>query len=182
MVSFRKAPSDAASMVRAAACPLPGAKHYDRIVSWLGDASIVLMGESTHGTHDFYAARAALTRRLIEEREFSAVAIEGDWPDAYRVNRYVHGFDAAGRTPAAVLAGFARFPTWMWRNTAVVEFVAWLHEHNTRAADPARRSGFFGLDLYSLAASMRAVVEYLERIDPQTARATRNAYSCFDHF
>src|SRR5688572_23942544 len=111
MVSFRKSSSDPASLVRAAACPLPGAKHYDRILSWLGDASIVLMGESTHGTHDFYAARAALTRRLMVERGFSAVAIEGDWPDAYRVNRYVQGLEVGATTPAAVLAGFARFPT-----------------------------------------------------------------------
>jgi erythromycin esterase-like protein len=182
MVSFRKSPTDAASIVRAAACPLPGAKHYDRILSWLGDASIVLMGESTHGTHDFYAARAALTRRLIEEREFSAVAIEGDWPDAYRVNRYVQGYDMEARSPEGVLSGFARFPTWMWRNTAVVEFVAWLREHNASITAREKRAGFYGLDLYSLHASMRAVIEYLDRTDPIAARAARSAYACFDHF
>lgn len=180
VVSFRKSPSDAASLVRAAACPLPGAKHYDRILSWLGDASIVLIGESTHGTHDFYAARATLTRKLIEEREFSAVAIEGDWPDAYRVNRYVQGH-GAGRSPEDVLSGFARFPTWMWRNTAVVEFVAWLREHNASLA-AEKRAGFYGLDLYSLHASMRAVIEYLDRTDPVAARAARSAYACFDHY
>ena len=182
MVSLRKTPSDPASIIRAAACPLPGAKHYDRIVSWLGDASIVLMGESTHGTHDFYAARAALTRRLIEERDFSAVAIEGDWPDAYRVNRYVQGQATEARSPEGVLRGFARFPTWMWRNTAVVEFVAWLREHNAGVVAPGKRAGFYGLDLYSLHASMRSVVAYLEKVDPVAARAARNAYACFDHY
>jgi erythromycin esterase-like protein len=178
---MRRAPSDIVSTLRAAACPLPGARHYDRIVSWVGDASVVLMGESTHGTHDFYAARAALTRRLIEEREFSAVAIEGDWPDAYRVNRFVQQSDTRAR-PEEALAGFARFPTWMWRNTAVVEFVAWLHEHNTRQTIPARRADFYGLDLYSLHASFRAVIDYLSNRDPVAAREARNAYSCFDHF
>jgi erythromycin esterase-like protein len=179
-MNFLRIPNDPAAMIRAAACPLPATKHYDRIISWIGDASVVLLGEATHGTHDFYSARATLTRRLIEEREFSAVAIEGDWPDAYRVNRYVQSArDAVD--PREVLRGFARFPTWMWRNTAVVEFVAWLHEHNTRIA-PEKRAGFYGLDLYSLHASMRAVVDYLAKIDPEAARGARQAYACFDHF
>lgn len=181
MVSVRRPSSDAAAIIRAAACPLPAARHYDRIISWIGDASIVLFGESTHGTHDFYTARAALTRRLIEEREFSAVAIEGDWPDAWRVNRYVQG-SGGGQDLHAVLGGFARFPTWMWRNTAVAEFVAWLQEHNARQSAPAKKAGFYGLDLYSLHASMRAVIEYLDRHDPALARAARTSYACFDHY
>jgi erythromycin esterase-like protein len=181
MVSVRKSPHDAVSVIRAAACPLPAGRNYERIISWLGDASIVLLGEASHGTHDFYSARAALTRRLIEQREFSAVAIEGDWPDAYLVNRYVQGGGGA-RDAREVLAGFARFPTWMWRNTAVAEFVAWLHEHNSAQMDETKRAGFYGLDLYSLHASMRAVVEYLESRDPGAARAARANYACFDHF
>lgn len=154
-------------------------KTYERILTWIGNAPLVLLGEATHGTHDFYAARAALTRRLIEERHFSAVAIEGDWPEAYAVNRYVQG-DAV-RDPVEVLAGFARFPSWMWRNTAVAEFVAWLHEHNM-SMPGAQRLGFYGLDLYSLHASMRAVVAYLEQADPAAAQAARASYGCFDHF
>lgn len=181
MVSVRQSPHDAGSIVRAAACPLPAGKNYDRIVAWLGDASLVLLGEASHGTHDFYAARAALTRRLIEQRGFNAVAIEGDWPDAYQVNRYVQGGGQA-RDPGAVLAGFARFPTWMWRNTAVAEFVAWLHEHNTGQAAEEKRTGFYGLDLYSLHTSMRAVIDYLGARDPAAARAARANYACFDHF
>jgi len=181
-MNFLRIPTDPAAIIRAAACPLPGARHYDRILSWLGDGSIVLLGESTHGTHDFYAARATLTRRLIEEREFSAVAIEGDWPDAYRVNRYVQSGEAGAGDPREALRGFARFPTWMWRNTAVVEFVAWLHEHNAAVAAPAQRAGFYGLDLYNLHDSVRAVIDYLEKTDPAAARGAREAYACFDHF
>ena len=181
MVSVRRSPSDAAAIIRRAACPLPGARHYDRIISWIGDASIVLLGESTHGTHDFYAARAALTRRLIEERDFAAVAIEGDWPDAYRVNRYVQD-GKGGQDPQGVLSGFARFPTWMWRNTDVGEFVAWLQEHNSRQLPREKKAGFYGLDLYSLHASMRAVVSYLAQHDPQAAQAARASYACFDHY
>jgi erythromycin esterase-like protein len=180
MVNFRRSSGDDVQVVRTAAWPLIAGKTYERVLAWLGDASMVLLGEATHGTHDFYAARAALTRRLIEERGFSAVAIEGDWPDAYRVNRYVQGL--GGANPSSVLAGFARFPTWMWRNTAVVEFVAWLHEHNLSEPEAGRRAGFYGLDLYSLQASMRAVVEYLDKIDPRAATAARESYACFDHF
>ena len=181
MVSLRNSSSDPAAIIRRAACPLPAARHYERILAWLGEASIVLLGESTHGTHDFYATRAALTRRLIAERGFSAVAIEGDWPDAYRVNRYVQG-DGEAQEPNAVLSGFARFPTWMWRNTAVAEFVAWLQDHNAQQLVSEKRAGFYGIDLYSLHASMRAVVEYLQQHDPAAARGARASYSCFDHF
>jgi erythromycin esterase-like protein len=181
MVGFRRTASNAASALRSAAWPAVGGKTYERVLSWLGDASIVLLGEATHGTHDFYATRAALTRRLIEERGFSAVAIEGDWPDAWRVNRYVQGAETEP-DPNAVLGGFARFPTWMWRNTAVAEFVAWLQEHNASETTPERRAGFYGLDLYSLHASMRAVIDYLETRDPAAARAARTSYACFDQY
>src|SRR5690349_19569003 len=119
MVSFRKSPSDEVEIVKAAAWALVAGKTYDRIISWIGDVPIVFLGEATHGTHDFYAARAALTRRLIDERNFAAVVIEGDWPDAYQVNRYAQGL--SGCDPAAILSGFSRFPSWMWRNTAVAE-------------------------------------------------------------
>ncbi len=179
MVSLRRSQQDLVDLVRSAAWTLVAGKSYERILNWIGDASVVLLGEATHGTHDFYAARAALTRRLIEERNFSAVAIEGDWPDAYAVNRYVQNMSA--RDPVEVLNGFARFPSWMWRNTAVAEFVAWLHEHNMSTPE-ASRVGFYGLDLYSLHASMRAVVAYLEKIDPASATAAKASYACFDHF
>jgi erythromycin esterase-like protein len=144
------------------------------------DASFVLIGEASHGTHDFYELRADLTRRLITEKGFSAVAVEADWPDAYRVNRYVRGESEDANADEA-LAGFERFPTWMWRNTVVVEFVEWLREYNRRLPD-ARRAGFYGLDLYSLFRSMEAVVQYLEEVDPDAARRARYRYGCFEHF
>lgn len=179
MVSFRKSPSNPVETVRAAAWTLVAGKTYDRMLAWIGDATLVLLGEATHGSHDFYAARAALTRRLIEERGFAAVAIEADWPDAQQVNRYAQGLSA--REPSDVLSGFARFPSWLWRNTAVAEFAAWLHEFNASRPE-GKKAGFYGLDLYGLHASMRAVIDYLERVDPAAAVAAREDYACFDHF
>jgi erythromycin esterase-like protein len=161
--------------------PLGGdARDYDALLALIGDARFVLLGEASHGTHDFYHERAEITKRLIAERGFTAVAAEADWPDAYRVNRYVRG---AGDDAYAVdaLGDFRRFPAWMWRNTDVVEFVEWLREHNE--ARPARaRAGFYGLDLYSLRASMEAVLRYLARVDPKAAQVARTRYACFDQF
>lgn len=145
-----------------------------------GDAQFVLLGEGSHGTHDFYSERAEITKRLILEKGFSAVAVEADWPDAYRVNRYVRG-GSDDTSADAALSGFERFPTWMWRNTVVLEFVEWLREANSaRAAND--RVGFYGMDLYSLFNSMEAVVEYLDRVDPEAARRARYRYACFEHF
>jgi erythromycin esterase-like protein len=175
-----KAP-DPAAVIREAAYPLTTDHDHERILAEIGDASLVLLGEATHGTHDFYSLRARITRALIEERGFSAVAIEGDWPDAYRVNRYVQQKDG-GADAVDALAGFERFPTWMWRNTAVSDFVGWLRAHNAGIADPAQRVGFYGLDLYSLHASMRAVIEYLDRHDPAAAESARASYACFEEF
>jgi erythromycin esterase-like protein len=148
------------------------------IVERIGSARVVLLGEASHGTHDFYALRAAVTRRLIETRGFRAVAIEGDWPDSRRVDRYVRGrgHDAE---PAAALEGFRRFPQWMWRNTVVRDFVGWLRARN--ASVPVREHcGFYGLDLYSLHASIDAVLRYLEKVDPPAAARARERYSCFE--
>jgi erythromycin esterase-like protein len=168
---------------RAAAHPLSGAsRDYDPLIAMVGDARFVLIGEASHGTHEFYDERARITRRLIEEKGFNAVAVEADWPDAYRVNRFVRG---AGDDPdtLAALGDFQRFPTWMWRNADVLEFVDWLYHHNaSRPQGSAATVGFYGLDLYSLHASMRAVVDYLERVDPPAAGRARHRYSCFDHF
>ena len=130
---------DALAAIRDAAVPLTDSTGVDGVLSVLGDASLVLLGEATHGTHEFYAWRARITQALIEERGFSAVAIEGDWPDAYRVNRFVQG-DGDALDAAEALAGFRRFPTWMWRNTAVARFVSWLREYNAGASRVTRWS------------------------------------------
>ncbi|WP_280402770.1 erythromycin esterase family protein [Nocardia carnea] len=164
--------------VRAAATPLDGEVPSDEaLLDLVGDARYVLIGEATHGTAEFYAARARMTRTLVERAGFRAVAVEADWPDAYRANRYVCGRGDDGDAETA-LRGFQRFPMWMWRNTVVRDFLEWLREHNRR--DPARSAGFYGLDLYSMRRSAAEVVGYLDRVDPAAARRARARYACFD--
>jgi erythromycin esterase-like protein len=172
---------DLIQAVRNEAQPLTGVgANYDYFLSLIGDARCVLLGEASHGTHEFYEERAHITQRLIEEKGFTAVAAEADWPDAYRVNRYVRGMtDDAFAIEA--LSGFKRFPQWMWRNTAVAEFVEWLRQHNDALPADAR-AGFYGMDLYSLHTSMAQVLRFLEKVDPQAANKARERYACFDHF
>jgi len=168
--------------VRTAAQPLQGAADdYDSLLEFIGDARFVLIGEASHGTHEFYRERAQITKRLIREKGFDAVAIEADWPDAYRVNRYVRG---RGDDAEAIdaMEGFKRFPTWMWRNADVLDFVGWLRNHNDSKRPGQAKVGFYGLDLYSLHASMEAVVAYLDKVDPQAANRARQRYACFDMY
>lgn len=153
---------------------------YDELLELIGGGSLVLIGEASHGTHEFYRERARITRRLIEEKGFRAVAVEADWPDAYRVNRYVHGA-AEDRDAEEALRGFRRFPTWMWRNAEVLDFVGWLRAHNERRDEEAGVS-FFGLDVYSLFSSIAAVIDYLDGVDPSAARQARERYACFEQF
>jgi erythromycin esterase-like protein len=161
--------------------PLTGTPaDHSAVLDLVGDARFVLLGEASHGTYDFYRERAEITRRLITEKGFAAVAVEADWPDAYRVNRYVRG-DTDDNDASAALSGFRRFPTWMWRNTVVLDFVEWLRTINSQR-DPASRAGFFGLDLYSLFNSIEAVIEYLDGVDPEAAQRARYRYACFEHF
>jgi erythromycin esterase-like protein/predicted phosphoribosyltransferase len=172
----------AAEAVRQAAVELRGsARDYDPLLERIGDAQFVLLGEASHGTHEFYRERAEITKRLFAEMGFSAVAVEADWPDAYRVNRYVRG--ASDDLDAAeALADFRRFPTWMWCNTVVAEFVEWQRAFNQSRSKNAAKTGFYGLDLYSLRGSMKAVLQYLDRIDPEAAKRARHRYACFDRF
>ncbi|WP_433754547.1 erythromycin esterase family protein [Nocardia sp. CA-135398] len=172
---------DAAATIRAATVDAPGGVAPTHVLDELiGDARFVLIGESSHGTREFYRARAEMTRWLIEERGFTAVATEADWPDAYRVNRYVHG-RGTDTTAEQALRGFERFPAWMWRNTEVREFIIWLRAYNAQQHDGQLQTGFYGLDLYSLHRSMQHVVRYLERVDPKAAQRARIRYGCFDH-
>ena len=156
------------------------AADYSMLVDRVGDSPYVLLGEESHGTHEFYRERAQVTKRLIEEKGFNIVAIEGDWPDAYRVNRYVrHAIDVDA---VDALSGFKRFPTWMWRNLEVVEFIEWLRTYNNALPADVSPTGFYGLDLYSLHASMQAVLDYLDKVDPELAQRARAHYACFDQF
>jgi erythromycin esterase-like protein len=142
--------------------------------------TVVLIGEATHGTHEFYRVRADLTRALIEQRGFDAVAVEADWPDAYRACQWVR-LAGSDDTPDGALGDFTRFPRWMWRNGEVVRFLQWLRDEN--AGRPAEsRVGFYGLDLYSLHRSMERVIEYLGKVDPEAAKRARQGYGCFDLF
>jgi erythromycin esterase-like protein len=169
------------AVLRDAVRPLSGkADDYDALLRMIGDARVVLLGEASHGTHEFYRERARLTRRLIEEEGFSAVAVEADWPDAYRVNRWVRG-GTEDTNAVDALGDFSRFPRWMWRNRDVLEFISWLRRYNV--SQPAGKgAGFYGLDLYSLFASIQEVIQILEKVDPQAAARARYRYSCFDAF
>ena len=163
------------------ALPLETETDLDPLIERIGHARYVLLGEATHGTSEFYQWRAALSRRLIEEHGFSFVAVEGDWPDCYRVNRYAKFYPDSGDSARDVLHAFERWPTWMWANREVAEFTEWLRDYNRRRSS-ARQAGFYGLDVYSLWDSMHAVVGYLESIDPALARAAKAAYRCFEPY
>ena len=145
----------------------------------IGDRQVVLIGEASHGTHDFYLTRANLTRRLIDEKGFRSLALEADWPDALRVHRYVQRTGGDANADAA-LGDFKRFPQWMWRNTVVLEFVEWLRQWNR--AHENSQVGFYGMDLYSLHSSISEVLRYLDEVDPPAARRARQRYACFEHF
>jgi erythromycin esterase-like protein len=169
----------AVQSIRALARPLVGnASDYDLLLSLIGNARFVLLGEASHGTHEFYRERAQITKRLIREKGFAAVAVEADWPDAYRVNRYVRG---RGEDSEAIdaLAGFRRFPAWMWRNADVLDFVGWLRSHNDDLSAGAPKVGFYGLDLYSMHTSIAAVLAYLDKVDPPASERARARYACF---
>jgi erythromycin esterase-like protein/predicted phosphoribosyltransferase len=160
--------------------PLTGSLgDYDPLLQLIGPARFALLGEASHGTHEFYRERAAITRRLITEKGFTAIAVEADWPDAWRVNRYVRGLPGDADAPAA-LSGFKRFPSWMWRNTEVRDFVEWLRGYNIGRA-PENQVGFYGIDLYSMFTSIQEVLRYLDRADREAAGRARARYACFDH-
>ena len=170
--------ADVVAAIRPTLRELTGAsRDLDPLLELIGGARFVLIGEASHGTHEFYSIRAKITKRLIAEKGFNAVAVEADWPDAYRINRYVRGRSDDGEAIDA-LGDFKRFPTWMWRNADVLDFVGWLREHN---ATRASKVGFYGVDLYSLYSSMAAVIEYLDKVDPEAARRARYRYACFEH-
>lgn len=168
--------------IRNEARPISGSSNdYDPLMDWIGDARLVLLGEASHGTHEFYRERSRITKRLIEEKGFTAVAVEADWPDAYRINRYVRG-QGKDTTALEALSGFERFPSWMWANQDVLQLIEWLKRHNDELSSDSRKTGFYGLDVYSLYRSIEAVIAYLEKVDPEAARRAHYRYSCFEHF
>ncbi|MBW8784340.1 MAG: protein-L-isoaspartate(D-aspartate) O-methyltransferase [Novosphingobium sp.] len=156
--------------------PLPEIDHpgFAEAFDRFADHRIVMLGEASHGTHEFYAARAAITRRFVERHGFTIIAVEADWPDAAAIDRYIgHGPARPGAPPS-----FQRFPTWMWRNTVVAQLADDLRAYNAKLAGPARRVGFYGLDIYNMSGSISAVLAYLDQTDPEAAKVARERYGC----
>lgn len=149
---------------------------FDRI----GDARVVMLGEASHGTHEYYTWRSNISKRLIEEKGFNFIVVEGDWPDCYKLNRYVKGY-SDGHTAADVLKSFERWPTWMWANWEISALCEWMKKHNSgRSVD--KRAGFYGLDVYSLWESMAAIMDYLKKTDPEALKVAQKAFRCFEPY
>lgn len=161
--------------------PLENAKDLDPLLERIGDSKYVLLGEASHGTHEYYTWRAEISKRLIEEKGFSFVAVEGDWPDCFEINRWVKGMSGAGSSIEQVLKNFKRWPTWMWANWEIAAFAEWIRKYNANLNDNSR-IGFYGLDVYSLWESMETIVNYLEKEDPETAVLAKQAADCFEPY
>ncbi|HKZ37489.1 MAG TPA: erythromycin esterase family protein, partial [Chryseolinea sp.] len=161
--------------------PLRFSKDLDPLLKTIGTSQYVLLGEASHGTHEYYTWRTAISKRLIQEKAFSFIAVEGDWPDCYRINRYVKGYNDTGETAAEVLKEFKRWPTWMWANWEIAALMEWLREYNkTQPVD--KKVGFYGLDVYSLWESMDVIINYLRKEDPKSAQLAIEAIRCFEPY
>ncbi len=173
---------------------LERSKDLDILINRIGDSQFVLLGEASHGTCEFYKWRTEITKRLINEKEFSFIAVEGDWPDCYKVNRYIKGFPDSGQNAYNVLYSFNRWPTWMWANKEMVELVEWLKLYNVKQQQEKEQNhsltsnfdekivGFYGLDLYSLWESMEAIIQYLKKVDFNAIKDAIEAYNCFEPY
>src|SRR5688500_4234173 len=161
------------------AYPLEGSEDLDPLLEQIGEARYVLLGEASHGTSDYYTWRSRLSQRLIQEKGFSFIAVEGDWPDCYSLNRYIKGYADAGESAQQVLHAFERWPTWMWANWEIVALTKWLWQYNE---GQSKKVGFYGLDVYSLWESMHSIIDYLQKIDPEAAKAAQRAYMCFEPY
>lgn len=160
---------------------LANSKDLDSLMENIGERKVVMLGEASHGTHEYYTWRTTISKRLIKEKGFNFIAVEGDWPDCYKINRFIKGYKDAGETIEKVLKNFDRWPTWMWGNWEVAALAEWMQDHNkTLYAD--HKTGFYGLDVYSLWDSMKAMMTYLETEDPQAATSVKKAIRCFEPF
>jgi erythromycin esterase-like protein len=170
-----------AKKVARIALPLHQAADVEALIDRVGDARYVLLGEASHGTSEYYQWRARISQWLIREKGFSFIAVEGDWPDCYRVNRYVKGLGDSGVDAREVLENFVRWPTWMWANLEIVAFAEWLRRHNSEVS-AKEKVGFYGLDVYSLWDSLYAVLGYLRQANPSLLPAARRALMCFQPY
>lgn len=161
--------------------PLEGSNDLDILLNEIGDSRYVLLGEASHGTSEYYTWRAEISKRLIQEKGFTIIAVEGDWPDLYRFNQYIRGSSEHGSNAVEVLQKLDRWPTWMWANQEVADFGEWLQVHNHNQLTE-RQVGFYGLDVYSLWNSMEEVLNWLDKTDPTKAEVARAAYACLDPY
>ncbi|MDP4285202.1 MAG: erythromycin esterase family protein [Bacteroidota bacterium] len=169
------------SAIKQWAYPLQSKADLQPLFDRIGDARIVMLGEASHGTHEYYTWRAHISKKLIEEKGFNFIAVEGDWPDCYRLNRFVKGYDIDNKSAFKVLHAFNRWPTWMWANWEIVAIADWLQQHN--AGLPAnKKAGFYGLDVYSLWESMESIMQYLKKTDPAALKVAEEAFSCFEPY
>jgi erythromycin esterase-like protein len=173
--------SDLLTSVRRISRPLREEADLTPLIDRIGTARVVLLGEASHGTHDYYTWRAAISRRLIEEKGFRFIGVEGDWPDCYHINRYVKHYPDSGDQALDVLDTFQRWPTWMWANEEIAELAEWLRGHNDRQPEE-QRVGFYGLDVYSLWDSLYQIMGYLQRTDAAALEAARRAFRCFEPY
>lgn len=175
--NFTTEPKNSAEYIR----PLENPDDLDPLLERIGDSRYVLLGEATHGTHEYYTWRAEISKRLIKEKGFSFIAVEGDWPDCFKINRWIKGHPGTEGPIKDVLASFKRWPTWMWGNWEIAAFAEWLRQYNESLEDK-QKIGFYGLDVYSLWESMETIVKYLEKEDPETANLARQAADCFEPY
>ena len=161
--------------------PLENSEDLNPLLNYIGEAKYVLLGEASHGTHEYYTWRAKITQRLIQEKGFSFIGVEGDWPDCYRLNRFVKGYLDSGKDILSVMNEFKRWPTWMWANWEVAAFIDWLKSYNENLSTN-KKVGFYGLDVYSFRESMQSIVQYLEKNDPKALAVAKKAMECFEPF
>lgn len=161
--------------------PLQNPKDLDPLLDRIGDSKYVLLGEASHGTHEYYTWRAEITKRLIQEKGFSFIAVEGDWPDCFKINRWIKDLPNSGNSIAEVLKQFKRWPTWMWANWEIAALSEWLKTYN-KSLEPKNKIGFYGLDVYSLWESLETLVNYLEKNDPETAKVAKEVAECFEPY
>ena len=167
--------------IRNKARPLNNTNDLAPLMERIGDARIVMLGEASHGTHEYYTWRSAITRKLILEKGFNFIAVEGDWPDCYRINRYIKNYSGSGDTAFEVVNSIKRWPTWMWANWEVIALAEWLKKAN-KSLPKNKKVGFYGLDVYSLWESMESIMQYLERVDPAALKVAEEAFRCFEPY
>ena len=160
---------------------LKGTYDLDPLLEKIGNSNFVLLGEASHGTHEYFTWRAEISKRLIEEKGFSVIAVEGDWPDCFQINKWIKGFNDSPDNIIDVLKAFKRWPTWMWGNWEIAAFAKWLRQHNLKK-EAGNQVGFYGLDIYSLWDSMETIIKFLEEKDPETAKHARKAIDCFEPY